>query len=159
MSRTLSGMVSALSVTGALLAGSRFGPQDPRTAVWYARLRKPSFTPPGAAIGVAWTILGALQSYTGYRLMSAPHSKRQGFALGSWWLTTAGIVAYPWSFFGRRRLGSSTGVALAMLGSATATAVAAGEVDHRAARAAIPLVIWVGFAFLLSEEIYRRNKR
>lgn len=61
-------------VLGTALLAQRWGPQPPhlKTAAWYARLRKPSFTPPGPVIGGVWGILEALLAIGGARLLAAP---------------------------------------------------------------------------------------
>ena len=68
------------AVLVAAIAGSRHSPANVRDAVWYARLEKPSFRPPGAAIGAAWTVLDVLLAYAGTRLLSAPASPSQRVA-------------------------------------------------------------------------------
>ena len=153
----LDGAVSFGSVAGALAWGGQFGPRQPRTARWYARLRKPSYTPPGPVFGGAWTILGVLIGYAGYRLRAAPPSRPRRLALACWWLTVAGMAGYSYEFFGRKKLGESTAVVAAMAASAGGLVGAATQVDRRAAAAASPLIGWLAFAGLLSEEIWRRN--
>lgn len=150
-------LIAGSAVFAAALIGSRRGPQHPRTALWYASLRKPSYTPPGPAIGAAWAVLDTLLSVSGYRLLKSPPSTARTTALTSWSLSVAGIAGYPWVFFGRKRLGESAVVVGAMLASASAYVAAAERVDRPAAAMGIPLVLWVGFAGLLSEELWRRN--
>ena len=145
------------AVVAATLAGRQHGPQHPRTALWYASLRKPSYTPPGPVIGAAWTILDGLLCIAGYRLLTARPSAMRNAALATWGLNIAGIAGYPWVFFGRKQLGASTAVAAGMLGSAAAAVGTAGFVEPVAAAAEAPLVAWLSFATLLSEEIWRRN--
>ena len=150
-------LVAGGTVFAAALIGSRRGPQHPRTALWYASLRKPSYTPPGPAIGAAWAVLDTLLSVSGYRLLKSPPSTARSTALTSWALSVAGIAGYPWVFFGRKQLGESAVVVGAMLASASTYVAAAERVDRPAAAMGIPLVLWVGFAGLLSEELWRRN--
>lgn len=146
----------AVAVCGVL--GSLNGPQQPRAAIWYLRLRKPGFTPPGPAIGATWGILEILLVISGYRLLRRRSSARRTLALGGWTLTLAGLAGFPWVFFRERRLGASTLVAGAMLASAATTAVAAWEVDAPAAELTTPLIGWLAFATLLSGELRRRNR-
>lgn len=151
----------ALSIGGVLAAGligASFGPQHPREAVWYASLRKPSYTPPGPAIGGVWGVLETLLCVTGYRVLTAPPSVPRTVALASWTATLAGLAGFPAEFFGRKQLGGSTAVAASMFAAASVTASAAARVDTVAALATAPLVLWTGFATLLSEEIWRRNR-
>ena len=93
----------------------------------------------------------------GYRLLRAEPSAGRTKALALWFANQAGIAGWGEVFFGQRALGAAT-VASAALGAGAAGYVAeAGEVDRTAGRLGVPLVLWVGFATLLSEEIWRRN--
>ena len=146
MKNTLASLAYFGYVIAATVAGGRHRPQRPVNGIWYAALHKPSYTPPGPACGAAWTVLDGLLATAGYRLMKAPRSPARSLALAGWGLCTAGLAGYPWVFFGRKKLDASLAVTGAMLLSAGGT-VALG----------VPLVLWLGFATLLSEEIWRRN--
>ena len=152
-------LLAATCVAAAQLAGKRFSPtpDHPRTAIWYASLRKPSFTPPGPVFAVAWTGLDTLLGYAGYRLLIAPASRQRTAALGAWATNILGIGGFSYVLFGRRRLDEAFGVTLGMVGSAVTAAATAAAVDRRAAWCSVPLAGWVSFAALLQEEVWRRN--
>lgn len=158
MDKTASALMTGAAVITAAAVGARHGPQRPATAAWYALLRKPAYTPPGPLIGAAWGVLEMLLAGTGYRLLRRAPGEARNAALGAWGLTLLGLAGYPWLFFRRKRLGSSTIASGAMLASAAATAVAAREVDRPATAMTVPLLLWLGFATLLSEELWRRNR-
>lgn len=158
MDKNASALVSGAAVLTAAAIGARNGPQRPVNAVWYAALRKPEFTPPGPLIGAAWGVLELLLIGTGYRLLRAPRTEARNAAVGAWGLTLLGLAGYPWLFFSQKRLTSSTVASAAMLASATGTAVAAREVDKSAAAMTVPLLLWLSFATVLSEELWRRNR-
>lgn len=158
MDKTASALVSGAAVLTAAVIGSRNGPQRPVNAVWYALLRKPSYTPPGPAFGAAWGVLELLMAGTGYRLLRAKPAEARTAAIGAWGLTLLGLAGYPYLFFNEKRLGSSTVASGAMLASAAGTVIAAREVDKPAAAMTVPLLLWVGFATLLTEEVWRRNR-
>jgi tryptophan-rich sensory protein len=157
MDRKSAAVVAIGSVLAAAALGARNGPQRPMTALWYASLRKPPFTPPGPAVGAAWGALELLLAGAGYRLLQAPRTEARSAAVGSWALTLVGLAGYPWLFFRRKQLGSSTVASASMLAAALGTAAAAREVDRPAAAMTLPLTVWLGFATLLSEELWRRN--
>jgi translocator protein len=157
MNKSTVALVSVASVASAALVGAQFGPQRPREAVWYAALRKPSYTPSGSTIGIAWGVLETLLAVTCYRLLTRPASTARAVALASWSATLAGLAGYPATFFGGKKLGASTAVATAMCASTAATAASASKVDEVAALSMAPLVLWTTFAVLLSEEVWRRN--
>jgi tryptophan-rich sensory protein len=156
----LAAIVAGTPVVAAALVGSRSGPTPdrPRTAVWYARLRKPSFTPPGPVFGAAWTVLDGLMWYSGYRLVRCASQPSRTVALGLWGLTVLGVGGFPWVLFGRRRTDEALGVTAAMVGTSVGLVSAAARVDRPAALASLPLAGWVVFATLLQEEVWRRNR-
>ncbi|WP_428486804.1 TspO/MBR family protein [Rhodopila sp.] len=152
-------LVSIGSVAAAALVGGSFGPQEPSAGVWYASLRKPPFTPPGSVIGITWGFLETLLCVAGTRLLGSPPSSARGVALASWAATLVGLAGYPAVFFGRKRLGESAVVATAMFAATAATTAAAERVDKPASAAMAPLVLWTGFAVVLSEELLRLRAR
>ena len=157
MNKQLAGAVAVGGVLTAAALGARNGPQRPRTALWYARLNKPSLTPPGPLIGAVWGTLELLLAGAGYRLLRAPSTEARNAAVGSWALTLIGLAGYPWLFFRRKRLGESAVASASMLAAALGTAAAAREVDRPASAMTVPLLLWLGFATVLSEELWRRN--
>jgi tryptophan-rich sensory protein len=160
MRRTSAALVAAAALTAAAVVGGRSGPtpNHPVTAAWYARLRKPSFTPPGPVFGAAWGVLYILLGYAGYRLLGSPRRPARSVALGAWWATVLGVGGFSWVLFGRRRTDEALGVNAAMVGSSVALVVSAAEADPPAALAALPLAAWVVFACVLQEEVWRRNR-
>jgi tryptophan-rich sensory protein len=160
MNKATALLATGTAVAAAAGTGSRFGPTPsrPRTALWYARLEKPPFTPPSPVFGVVWTALDATLWYAGYRLATRPASPQRNFALGFWGATLMGVGGFTWVLFGRRRLGEALGVTAGMVASTAGLVAASAVVDRKAARAAAPLALWVSFAFLLQEEVWRRNR-
>ena len=119
----------------------------------------PDHTPPGPAVGAAWTVLEGFLGYTGYRLLQDPPSPARTTGLAGWGLTLLGLAGYPWLFFGERRLTASTVAAAGMLTATTVTAVAARSTDKAAFRATLPLLAWLGFATVLSAQLQHANRR
>ncbi len=157
MNKIAAACLSIGAVAATARVGRQAGPQHPPEAIWYAGLQKPPFTPPGAVIGAAWGGLDLLLVYAGARLLRAPASLERSGALLFWSLNVAGIGFYPWVFFRQRRLGASAITVACMLGSARAAVATAGKVDRVAAWCTMPLVGWLAFAGLISEELWRRN--
>jgi tryptophan-rich sensory protein len=160
MRGTTAALAAASSVTAAALVGARSGPtpSHPATAAWYARLRKPSFTPPGPVFGAAWGALDVLLGYAGYRLMRSPPRSARTVALGAWAATLLGVGGFPWVLFGRKRTDEALGVNAAMVGTSVALVASAAKTDRPAALAVLPLAVWVLFACVLQEELWRRNR-
>ena len=159
MRGTTAAMLASGAVLAAALAGGRYAPRPdhPRTVAWYARLDKPSYTPPGPAFGIAWTVLDSLLAFTGYRLLTARPQPARTYALGAWGVSVGSIAAQPWLFFGRKQLGASLGAVGTLLAASIATVAFGAKVDRIAATAGVPLVAWTAFAGLLNEEIWREN--
>ncbi|CAN5238285.1 hypothetical protein BH09PSE2_BH09PSE2_10580 [soil metagenome] len=158
MDKRAAAVVAGVAVLGCALVGGANGPQHPRARLWYLRLRKPGYTPPGPVVGATWTALEGLLAYTGYRLLRDPSSTARNTGLAGWGLTILGLAGYPWLFFTQRRLTASTVAAGGMLSAAAVTAVAARSVDKRAFRATAPLLVWLGFATVLSAQLQHRNR-
>jgi len=160
MRETTAALAAVSAVSAAAIVGSRSGPtpSHPATATWYARLRKPSFTPPGPVFGAAWGMLDLLLAFAGYRLMRAPARPARTIALGTWAATVLGVGGFSWVLFGRKRTNEALGVNAAMVGTSAALVASAAEADPPAALAVLPLAAWVVFACVLQEEVGRRNR-
>lgn len=148
----------AVAVAQGIGAQANPSPDHPRTAAWYKSLAKPSATPPGPVFGVAWTGLDLLLGYAGFRLMKARPSPARSTALVAWSSNLLGIAGFSWVFFGRKQLGEALGVSSAMVVTSAATVGTAALVDRKAAYASAPLLVWVLFATVLQEEVWRRNR-
>ncbi len=147
------------TVSAALLIGKRAAPSPdhPRARRWYKRLDKPGFTPPDAVYPLAWTALQSGLAWGGYRLMRAEPSTGRTAALVLWGANQVGIGGWSEIFFGARAPGWGAVASGALGAGAIGYVAAAAPIDRKAAAAVVPLVAWVAFATLLSEEIWRRN--
>ena len=96
-------------------------------------------------------------AYGGYRLMRAEPSPSRNVALGLWGASQVGIGGWSAIFFGERATGTATLASAALGASAVGYVATAQQTDRVAAWAGAPLVGWVAFATLLSEEIWRKN--
>jgi tryptophan-rich sensory protein len=157
MHQKTSAAVAAGAVTVAAGLGALNGPQRPVEAAWYGALRKPPETPPAPVVGAAWGVLELLLAGAGHRLLRAPPSTARTVALGAWGATLIGLAGYPYMFFNRKRLSSSTAASGAMLASAGTLALAARKVDPLSAAMTVPLVIWLAFATRLSDKLKDLN--
>ena len=160
MSPLLAAGLAIGAVTAAVLVGRRASPtpDHPGTRRWYRRLNKPGFTPPAPAYGIAWTGIQAALAYGGYKLLRAEPSPARTTALALWASNQVGIGGWSAVFFGNRAPGWGTIASAALGANAIGYVAVVGKVDKVASRTGVPLVAWVGFATLLSEEIWRRNE-
>ena len=151
----------ALGVFGALTAGAAAlgsAATDHGTQLWYRRLRKPSFQPPGAVFGPVWTVLYVLIAVSGWRVWNRPAGPARSRALGLWGLQLGLNAAWSWLFFGKRRKRTALADISALGVSIAAYIAAARKVDRSAAVLVAPYLGWVCFAGLLNEELVRLNR-
>lgn len=152
-------VATILSASAVLGRRNAPDPSHPGIRLWYKRLDKPAYTPPDAVFGAVWPVLEAGLAVGGYRLLRAPAGGPRNLAVGLWLLNTGMIGGWTELFFRRRELGPSAAVSGAMIATGTAYVVAAGRVDRTAAASGAPFVAWLGFATLLAERIWERNRR
>lgn len=153
-----------LAVTGGAVLASALlsalwspAPVNPRERRFYERLEKPGFNPPDGAFAI-WGPLYAALTLSGLRVWNAPRGPGRSRALAHW-LGIQGLnVLWLWLGFGRRQLGAMTAESVATIANAAAYVQAAHRLDPPAAWLAMPYLAWIGFAGLLSEELWRRNR-
>lgn len=150
--------VAAVLVISALL-GRRNAPDrsHPQVRRWYRRLDKPTFTPPDAVFAAAWPALEAGLAVGGYRLLRRRTGGARNASVALWLLETAMIGGWTQLFFRGRWLGVSAAASGAMAVTAAAYVAAAARVDRPAAVAGVPLTLWLGFATVLAERVWRDN--
>ena len=151
-------LASAAWLVPALMSGSTApSPNHPRVFLWYRTLRQPPWKPPDAAVPIAWIAIETCLAAAAYRLLRRPASDARDASLG--WLATnvAGIGAWSWLFFGKRKLMASTVAAAGLLGTSVAYVAATRKEDTTAAAEGLPLVAWLAFATILTASIWRRN--
>ena len=153
-----------LAVTGGAVLASALvsarnspAPTQPAPRRFYKRLEKPPFTPPDAVFGI-WGPLYAALTVSGLRVWLAPRSPARTQALAHWFLIQLGNALSVWLGFGKRRLGASAAETALTVVNAAAYAESARRVDGPAAALALPYVAWIGFAAVLTEELWRRNR-
>ncbi|MEX6913277.1 tryptophan-rich sensory protein, partial [Pseudomonas aeruginosa] len=82
----------------------------------------------------------------------------RNLAVGLWLLNTGMVGGWTELFFRRKALGPSAVASGAMIASGAGYVAAAAKVDRTAAATAVPFVAWLGFATLLAERIWERNR-
>lgn len=151
--------LGSFAVPLAMSFSSSPSPNHPRILAWYASLRKPFFQPPGWIFPIAWTALEGSLAFSGWRLSNSPDSRPRQRALGLLALNIVSIGAWSRLFFKRQSLPTSTFAAGALVATTAAYVRQANQVDPVAARAAVPLVVWVSFATILTGTLWAMNRR
>ncbi len=153
--RALAGFGAA--VAGAAWFGSRYSPKDPRTRLWYSRLKKPRYHPPDYVFPVVWSSLYTLMAISGWRVWQQEGSPERSKALKLWAAQLASNAEWTRLFFGEHRPLRAL-VDVAALESMIVRYIAtARQVDTAAAVCFVPYAAWVGFATVLNADIARRN--
>jgi tryptophan-rich sensory protein len=111
--------------------------------------------PRSKAFSMIWPPLFMVLTLSGLRIWNAPRSAARAQALTLW--GTVQALNAVWMALGPKRLGGQLAAAVASLGAAMAYVWRARRVDLPAANMVAPYVGWIGFANVLSEELWRRN--
>ena len=146
------GAVLTSALISGLSAPTRANPKARRA---YDRLEKPEFRPPSKAFSLVWPPLFLALTISGLRVWNAPGSRARTQALTLWGAAQALNAA--WMALGPGRLGGQLATAVASLGTSLAYAWRARKVDPPAAGLVAPYLGWIGFANVLTEELWRRN--
>jgi len=151
----LSGRVTSAAVVATAVVG---GLGTDVSSCWYRDLEKPSWQPPGAAFGPAWTTLYALMALASARALDRLEEpgERRSFATAF----AANLVlnaSWNWLFFKARRPRWALAEILLLEASTLDLTRRAARVDTPAAAMLAPYAGWVGFAAALNAAIARRN--
>jgi tryptophan-rich sensory protein len=151
------GLTAGAVVASALIARANAPtPDNPRVYAAYQALEHPRFTPPRPIFIYVWPPLFLALTISGLRIWNAPRGPARTQALTLWGFVQ-GLNAL-WMALGPRRLARQLVTALATLAAAAAYLWRAGRVDRPAAGMVAPYVGWVGFANVLTEELWRKNR-
>ena len=121
---------------------------------WYARLKKPWFTPPNWLFPVAWSVLYVCMATAGARVAVA---EGNAIAMALWALQIALNGLWTPVFFGLRRMRLGLMVLGALWLSVAATGVALWLVDPIAGFLFIPYLMWVSVAGALNYSVVQLN--
>lgn len=151
------GLTVAAVGLSALIARANAPTEDnPEVYSDYEELEQPKIKPPRLAFSIIWPPLFLALTVSGLRIWNAPKSAARTQALTLWGFVQ-GLNAL-WMALGPRRLGGQLATATAALGTAGAYVWRARRVDAPAANLVAPYVGWIGFANVLTEELWRKNR-
>ncbi len=126
----------------------------PALAIWYPSLAKPAWTPPSWVFGPVWTLLYPLVAVAGWLAWREGRSRKATLVF----LLQLGLnAAWPWLFFGRRRIDLAFACVVALWLAILGTTLAFWRVSRGAAMLLLPYLAWVGFATALNAAIWWLN--
>lgn len=126
----------------------------PALRPWYESLAKPPWTPPGWVFGPVWVVLYPLMAIAGWTIWREGRSR---VAVLLFLLQLALNAAWPWLFFGLRRLDWAFVDIVALVVAIVVTIVAFYRLRRRAAFLLVPYLAWVVFAAALNFAVWRLN--
>jgi benzodiazapine receptor len=124
---------------------------------WYAKLRKPRWTPPNWVFGPLWTALYlsmAFAAWLVWRQVGFSHAK---LPLTVFVIQLALSVAWPGMFFNLRLVGVAFLEAVVLWLFILWTAVEFWPVSRTASWLMVPYLIWVAYASALNAAIWRMD--
>jgi tryptophan-rich sensory protein len=144
----------------AMLAGivALLGATITDTGGWYKALAKPSWAPPDAAYGIAWTAIyacTALAGVTGW--LAAPSWSAREWMIGLFALN--GFLNILWSllFFRLHRPDWAAIEVVALWLSVAVLVAVSGRYSRASATLLLPYLLWVAFAGYLNLTIVQLN--
>jgi tryptophan-rich sensory protein len=148
--------VTAAAVLGSAVAARLNAPAEdnPRARAGDGALEQPA--PHRSAFSMVWPPLFLALTVSGLRIWNAPKSPARTQALTLWGVVQA--LNALWMALGPRRLGGPLATAVTSLGASAAYVWRARKVDPPAARMVAPYVGWIGFANVLTEELWRKTR-
>lgn len=124
-------------------------------APFYAKLSKPSWSPPGWLFGPVWSVLYALMGVAAWLVWRAPGSKT--VALGLFVAQLAANALWSWLFFAWHQGALAAIEVLVLLALIVWTVIAFWRISRLAAALLVPYFLWVSFASLLTWSVWQRN--
>ncbi|GKV64999.1 MULTISPECIES: TspO/MBR family protein [Sporosarcina] len=125
----------------------------------YAKLEKPSFSPPGFVFPVAWTALYTLMGVANYRVEEKQARRKQNDSAVPLYDVQLGLN-FLWSFlyFKWNLRGTALMEMTILLGAIAMTAYEFNKTDRTAGALMVPYIGWVLFALTLNYSTWKLNK-
>ena len=137
-------------------AGAFFTASSVKT--WYVTLAKPSFNPPDTIFAPVWTTLYIIIGIAAYLIWQKRHTIKHFPRTISIYLIQL-ILNLMWSFifFYTRQIGVALMEIIFLLLAVIVNAIVFYKIDKTAGLLFIPCILWVGFATVLTYNIFILN--
>jgi len=148
-------LVVPLVTIAAATAGSRITEAG---MSWYQKINLPSFTPPGAVIGLVWTVIFILSVVGMILALNQAKADRFWLIFGIFFLNMALNFFWSWLFFGQHLLGAAVWEAAILDLSVIALVILIWPVSRVASILFLPYAGWVAFATYLTYSVFNLNR-
>lgn len=150
VSMSLAGLAAGL---GAIVSPGLSG----SNAAWYAALAKPTWTPPGAWFGVAWTLLYVAMATAAWLIWQERYHRVRRVAMLAYCIQLSLNAIWSPLFFGAKSLGGGLLIIIALWLAILWTLREFAAMSRLAAWLLVPYLGWVAFAAALNAYIWRHN--
>ncbi|WP_301108121.1 TspO/MBR family protein [Sporosarcina sp.] len=125
----------------------------------YAKLEKPSVSPPGSVFPIAWTVLYTMMGVANYRVEEKQAQLRQQDDATQLYDVQLGLN-FLWSFlfFKWNLRGTALVEMTILLGAIALTAYEFNKTDRTAGALMVPYIGWVLYALTLNYSTWKLNK-
>jgi benzodiazapine receptor len=155
--RVLKLIASVLVCQAAGFAGSYF--TMPAIPEWYARLAKPSFTPPNAVFSPVWIILFFLMGIALFLVWREGFGNRRvAMAVALFAVQLVLNVSWSIAFFGFESPLAGLVVIVVLWAAILSTIIGFSKISRAAGVLLIPYIVWVSFAAVLNASIVLLNR-
>ena len=125
---------------------------------WYRALKQPSWQPPDAAFGPAWSVIYLFGAIAAVRVWLRTHAFRERWQWVAALATNGTLnVFWSWLFFKARRPDLALAEVVLLWLSIVLLIVIARRHDLIAALLLVPYLLWVAFAASLNHAVVRLN--
>ncbi|CAF0902279.1 unnamed protein product [Adineta ricciae] len=124
---------------------------------WYEKLLKPSWRPPNAVFGPAWTILYLFMGIASYLVARDGQGSVRTLALTFYFIQL--ILNWSWApvFFVFHQLGAAVVIILVLFINIFICVLQFWHINSYAGMLMVPYLIWVGYASALTIAIWQLN--
>lgn len=155
LTRDIAGLAGWLLASFAAAAVGAVASAD--AGSFYASLDRPAWAPPAWSFAPVWSVLYLLQGVAAWLVWRTRGFGGARAALSLFLVQLAANALWTWLFFAWRQGAAASAEILLLLILIVATLVAFWRVHRLAGLLLVPYLLWVGFAAVLSFEVWRRN--
>lgn len=124
---------------------------------FYAQLVRPGWAPPASVFGPVWTLLYALMAFAAWSVWRIRGTTTAPRTLALYVVQLVVNALWSWLFFGMRSGAAAFADVVLLFALVAACTVAFWRVRRLAGMLMMPYLAWVGFACVLTWQVWRLN--